>query len=103
MLLLFSNSLVLVGTIFLIGSLVTVRKITRRLPLGSSRTSWHAMAALISLFVIGYLGYMIVFWNKQASLLEHRMINASRIPLALRANVCTSQPGRYDYRSPAGA
>ena len=70
MLLLLSNSLVLVGTIILIGSLVTVRKITRRLPLGSSRTSWHAMAALISLFVIGYLGYMIVFWNKHTSLLD---------------------------------
>jgi len=70
MLLLFSNSLVLVGTIILIGSLVTVRKITRRLPLGSSRNSWNAMAALISLFVVGYLGYMIVFWNKHASLLD---------------------------------
>ncbi len=70
MLLLFSNSLVLVGTIILIGSLVTVRKITRRLPLGSSRTSWKAMAALISLFVIGYLGYMIVFWNKHTSLID---------------------------------
>ena len=70
MLLLFSNSLVLVGTIILIGSLATVRKITQRLPLGSSRTSWNAMAALISLFVIGYLGYMIVFWNKHTSLLD---------------------------------
>ena len=70
MLLLFSNSLVLVGTIILIGSLVTVRKITRRLPLGSSRTSWKAMAALISLFVIGYLGYMIVFWHKHTSLID---------------------------------
>jgi len=70
MLLLFSNSLVLVGTIILIGSLVTVRKITRRLPLGSSRTSWNAMAALISLFVVGYLGYVMVFWNKHTSLLD---------------------------------
>ena len=70
MLLLFSNALVLVGTIILIGSLVTVRKITRRLPLGSSRTSWNAMAALISLFVIGYLGYMVIFWNKHTSLLD---------------------------------
>jgi len=70
MFLLLSNSLVLVGTIILVGSLVTVRKITRRLPLGNSRTSWHAMAALITLFVIGYLGYMIVFWNKHTSLLD---------------------------------
>lgn len=70
MLLFISNALVLVGTIILIGSLATVRKIIRRLPLGSSRNSWYAMAVLISLFVIGYLGYMIVFWNKHASLLD---------------------------------
>lgn len=70
MLLLFANSLVLVGTVILIGSLVTVRKITGRLPLGSSRTSWKAMAALISLFVAGYLAYMFVFWNEHTSLLD---------------------------------
>lgn len=70
MLLLFSNSLVLVGIIILVGSLVTVRKITRRLPLGSSRTSWYAMAALISLFVFGYLAYMIVFWASHTSFLD---------------------------------
>ena len=70
MLLLFANSLVLVGTVILVGSLVTVRKITRRLPLGSSRTSWNAMTALISLFVAGYLAYMFVFWNEHTSLLD---------------------------------
>jgi diguanylate cyclase (GGDEF)-like protein len=70
MLLLFANSLVLVGTVILMGSLVTVRKITRRLPLGSSRTSWNAMTALISLFVAGYLAYMFVFWNEHTSLLD---------------------------------
>jgi diguanylate cyclase (GGDEF)-like protein len=70
MLLLFSNSLVLVGIIILTGSLVTVRKITQRLPLGSSRNSWYAMAALISFFVLGYLGYMIVFWNKHTGYLD---------------------------------
>ncbi len=70
MLLLFSNSLVLVGIIILIGSLATVRKITHRLPLGSSRNSWYAMAALISLFVFGYLSYMIVFWNKHTGFVD---------------------------------
>jgi len=70
MLLLLSNSLVLVGTIILIGSLGTVRKIIRRLPPGRSRTSWCAMAGLITLFVIGYLGYMVVFWNRQSNLLD---------------------------------
>ena len=70
MILFFSNSLVLVGTIVLIGSLVTVRRIIRRLPLGSSRNSWYGMAALISLFVIGYLGYLTVFWSRHTGLLD---------------------------------
>lgn len=70
MLSLISNSLVLLGTIILLGSLVTVRKIIRRLPLGGSRTSWYAMSGLIILFVIGYLGYVLTFWGQHATVLD---------------------------------
>ena len=65
-----SNSLVLVGVIILLGSLVTVKNIIRRLPLGGSRTSWYAMSALIILFVIGYLGYVVAFWDQHATALD---------------------------------
>jgi hypothetical protein len=65
-----SNSLVLVGVIILLGSLATVKNIIRRLPLGGSRTSWYAMSALIILFVIGYLGYVVAFWGQHATALD---------------------------------
>jgi diguanylate cyclase (GGDEF)-like protein len=64
-----SDSLVLVGVLILLGSLMTVKKIIRRLPLGGSRTSWYAMSGLIILFVIGYLGYLIAFRGQHASTL----------------------------------
>ena len=70
MLLIVSNSLVMLGIIILIGSLVVVRKITLQLPVGRSRTSWYAMAGLIALFVVGYLGYVAVFWDQQVSMLD---------------------------------
>jgi diguanylate cyclase (GGDEF)-like protein len=65
-----SNSLVLAGVIILLGSLLTVKNIIRRLPLGGSRTSWYAMSALIILFVIGYLGYIVAFWGQHATALD---------------------------------
>lgn len=65
-----ANSLVLAGTMILIGSLFTARKITRQLPLGRSLTSWKAMAVLILLFIVAYLGYLLLYWNKHASLLD---------------------------------
>ncbi len=70
MLSLISNGLVLVGTIILTGSLVTVRKIIHRLPRGGSRTSWHAMSGFITLFIVGYLGYVVVFWDQHTRVLD---------------------------------
>jgi len=61
---LISNGFVLLGIAILAASLVTVRKIIRRLPLGGSRSSWYAMAVLILLFVIGYFGYIAIVWEK---------------------------------------
>lgn len=70
MLLIVSISLVLVGIVILIGSLVVVRKLTRQLPAGRSRKSWYAMAGLIALFVIGYLGYLFIFWDQHLVLAD---------------------------------
>jgi diguanylate cyclase (GGDEF)-like protein len=70
LLLVVSNTLVLIGIAILLGSLTVVRKITQRLPGGRVRKSWYAMAGLIVLFVIGYLIYILVFWNQQATLLD---------------------------------
>jgi len=65
-----SDGLVLVGVLILLGSLMTVKKIIRRLPLGGSRTSWCAMGGLMILFVIGYLGYLVAFRGQHASTLD---------------------------------
>ena len=70
MLLIVSNSLVLVGIIILLGSLVVVRKLTRQLPAGRSRKSWTAMAGLIALFVVGYLGYIVIFWKQHVVMID---------------------------------
>ncbi len=65
-----SNSLVLIGCIILLASLAVVRKITRQLPAGRSCKSWCAMSGLITLFVAGYLGYIAIFWGKQAEVFD---------------------------------
>ncbi|MDH3376259.1 MAG: GGDEF domain-containing protein [Gammaproteobacteria bacterium] len=70
MILLLSNSLVLVGILILLGSLFTVRRIIQSLPEGRSRKSWFAMASLITLFVIGYLGYVGIFWAKHEAAID---------------------------------
>lgn len=62
---LISNGLVLLGIAILAASLLTVRKIIRRLPLGGSRACWHGMFALIVLFIVGYLSYLALFWGNQ--------------------------------------
>jgi diguanylate cyclase (GGDEF)-like protein len=67
---LISNGLVLSGVLILLGSLVTVRQIIQRLPLGRSQTSWYAMAGMIILFVLGYLGYVGIFWERQLQMLD---------------------------------
>jgi diguanylate cyclase (GGDEF)-like protein len=65
-----SNSLILVGIVILIGSLLVVRKITRQLPTGRTRKNWYAMASLIALFVAGYLGYIVVFWSQTVAIVD---------------------------------
>jgi diguanylate cyclase (GGDEF)-like protein len=61
---------VLIGIAILIGSLAVVKKIARQLPAGRSCKSWCAMAGLIILFVVGYIGYIAIFWNLQASMVD---------------------------------
>ena len=70
MLSLISNGFVLMGVLILAGSLFTVWKIIRRLPLGASRNSWYAMAGLIVFFVLGYLGYFAIFWGKHLTTID---------------------------------
>lgn len=70
MLSLVSNSLVLIGCIILLASLAVVRKITRQLPAGRSCKNWCAMSGLIALFVVGYLGYIAIFWDQHTAIVD---------------------------------
>lgn len=65
-----SNSLVLIGCVILLASLAVVRKITLQLPAGRSCKSWCAMSGLIILFVVGYLGYIAIFWNQHTAMVD---------------------------------
>ena len=59
----FSNIFVIIGLIILIASLFPLRKLIDLLPAGSIRRKWYTHSALILVFIIGYLGYAIAFWN----------------------------------------
>lgn len=67
---LFAIILVYVGVMILFASLLTVRKITARLPTGRSRNQWRAMIGMIVLFIVGYLAYGALFWRQHGSLLD---------------------------------
>lgn len=65
-----STGLVLIGCIILLASLAVVRKITLQLPAGRSCKSWCAMSGLIILFVVGYLGYIAIFWDRHTAMVD---------------------------------
>ena len=53
------------GACILIRSLFLVRNLIAQLSSGSIRHRWYTLAVLIAFFVIGYLSYVIIFWNRQ--------------------------------------
>ncbi len=68
MLSLLALGLVFAGTLILIGALVPVRRLMGQLPSGPVRNRWYLMAALIALFILGYLGYAAAFWGSHSAL-----------------------------------
>ena len=70
MLTFFANTLVLAGAVILIGALATVKRLIGQLPQGSSRKSWYIMTALIVMFVIGYVIYIVAFWREHTNALD---------------------------------
>lgn len=70
MLLLISNSLVLVSILSLLGALFTLRRIILIFPDGRSRKGWFIMGSLIALFVLGYLGYVHFFWEQHTEAID---------------------------------
>ncbi len=67
MLSLFANSLVLAGVVILVGSLLPVRRLMVQLATGPMRRRWTLLVGLILLFILGYLTYAAVFWNRPSA------------------------------------
>ena len=63
-----ANGLVIAGLLILIGTLFLVRKLIAQLPPGQIRQKWFFQSGLILLFIFGYLGYGIAFWNDSSGL-----------------------------------
>lgn len=60
---LISNGLVIAGLFVLITALSPLKKLIDMIPAGSIRKRWYLQAGLIMVFIAGYLGYAIVFWD----------------------------------------
>lgn len=65
---LFAIGLVLAGELILIGSLVPLWRLIRRLPSGPLRDRWYLMAVFIAMFIFGYLAYAVAFWGSHSIL-----------------------------------
>lgn len=117
---LLAQGLVFAGVLILIGSLVPVRRLIGRLPSGTVRNRWYAMATLIVLFIAGYLGYVAAFWKSQSNALDlivpsvfffgagfvllsaklslHTAMDVMRISLLERESVTDSLTGLFNRR-----
>lgn len=62
--------LVAAGTLILLWALVPVRRLISRLPRGRVRTHWRLMAAMILLFLAGYLAYLFSFFDSHSTLVD---------------------------------
>lgn len=62
-----SVSLVLIGLLIHVATLVPLRRLIAILPDGSLRNKWLFMTGLIFLFIASYLGYIVVLWGKQTA------------------------------------
>jgi len=65
-----SASLVLIGLVIQVATLVPLRKLIAILPVGALRKKWLIMSGLIFIFIAGYFNYIVVFWGQQSEWCE---------------------------------
>jgi diguanylate cyclase (GGDEF)-like protein len=63
MLIIIANLLVFGGAAILVHSTFTIRRLVEQLPSGQMRQRWRVLNLLTVLFIAGYLGYALAFWN----------------------------------------
>ncbi len=62
---LFAIGLVIAGAGLIIIALSPIRQLIAQLPDGPLRQRWFILRTLIVSFIIGYLGYIVVYWNSR--------------------------------------
>lgn len=62
--------LVAVGVCLFISALIPISQLIRQIPFGPLRRKWYAMAVLIAIFIVGYIGYIHVFWQRHSDCLS---------------------------------
>lgn len=60
---LIAKGMIVIGVGLLLNALLTVRQLIHQIPAGPVCRRWKFMALLVSLFVAGYLSYLVAFWN----------------------------------------
>ena len=58
------NLLLIFGSLILCFSLRPIRKTLRPLPAGRVRFLWQLLFILVCCFIVGYLGYTLIFWGR---------------------------------------
>lgn len=68
------NLLIVLGAIILTASLWPVQKLITMVPNSTLRHYWNALALLITLFIVGYITYGILFWHHHLEYNLHDLI-----------------------------
>lgn len=63
-------ALVLGGALIMMAAILPVRRLMAQLVRSPLRQRWNVMAGLIGLFLVGYAGYTVAFWNRHEQLLD---------------------------------
>jgi len=61
-----ASLLVSLGAMILLAALVPVRRLVGQLPEGSERNHWRWMSGLVVIFLLGYLAFLGLTWNRPA-------------------------------------
>ncbi len=82
MLNLLAIALVGAGVLILLAALLSTRRLVAELPEGPMRSQWRLLAALIVVFVVGYAGYLAVFWGR------HQVLADLLVPVVFACVAC---------------
>lgn len=108
------------GVFLLVASLFPIRQLIIRLPRGKLRRRWFLLAGLTLLFLLGYIGFGIIFWNQLNRLVDlfvpgifffgacyvrlitslslHTTMDVRRVHLLEKENVTDPLTGIYNRR-----